>query len=345
MAKILKKRILPFNGKVLVNEGDVVKSDTLVAEMFYIGERPFIVNIADKLKVELNEIEGYLTKKVGDTVHSGEIIAIKKTLAARMLVESPVSGILEYISPASGGVIIREKVDRNEIGPVTINCAKVLDIPPERLKLNLDKHKGEKVEKGGKIASISLYAGISVKYCRSPFYGEVVNIDFKTGDVVVKRPVEERKLKAFIPGKIKEVIPERGVIIETEAEIIYGVFGFGGKKWGVLGKDIVIFGKPIKRKEFESLKGKVKGIIGPSLSMQEFKDIFGDEIRKGITKENDTGITIILMKGFGRLKLDEDDRKKLNKYTGRLVTIDGRTQIRAGVKRPEIIIPEICDIS
>ncbi|MCK4576231.1 hypothetical protein KAU34_07475, partial [candidate division WOR-3 bacterium] len=78
---------------------------------------------------------------------------------------------------------------------------------------------------------------------------------------------------------------------------------------------------------------------------QEFKDIFGDEIRKGITKENDTGITIILMKGFGRLKLDEDDRKKLNKYTGRLVTIDGRTQIRAGVKRPEIIIPEICDTS
>ena len=339
MARILKKRVLPFSGKVLVKKGDVVRPDTIVAEMFYIGERPFIVAIAERLKIELNEIEGYLTKKVGDAIHSGEIIAKKRTLIAMIVAESPVSGILEYISPASGGVIIREKVDKNEIGPVTINCAKALDITPQRLKLNLNKHKGEKVEKGGTIASLYRYAGISAKYCRSPIYGEIANIDHKTGDVVVKRPVEERRLKAFVSGKIHEVIPERGVVIEAEAEVLHGVFGFGGENWGVLGKDIVIFDEEIKRMDFESLKGKVRGIIGPSLSVQEFKDIFGDEIRKGITKENDTGITIILMEGFGKLKLDEAKRRKLNEFKGHLVAIDGRSQIRAGAKRPEILIP------
>jgi len=339
MAKILKKRILPFDGKVLVNKGDIVKPETLVAEMFYIGERPFIVNIADRLKVELTEIEGYLTKKVGDTVQVGEIIAERKTLGARMLADSPVSGILEYISPASGGVIIREKVGKDELGPVTINCANALDIPPERLEINLNKHKGERVEKGGILASISLYAGIIMKYCKSPIYGEVVDVDLKRGNVVVKRPVEERKLNASIPGIIKEVIPKRGVVIETDAEVFYGVFGFGGEKWGTLGKDIIIFDEPIKRKEFESLRGKIKGIITPSISVMEFDDIFGDEIRKGITKENETRITVILMEGFGRLKLDKGIKKKLNKYIGRLVTIDGRTQIRAGVRRPEITIP------
>ncbi|MCD6400116.1 hypothetical protein J7L85_04925 [candidate division WOR-3 bacterium] len=339
MAKILKKRILPFDGRVLVDKGDIVKPETLVAEMFYIGERPFIVNIADRLKVGLTEIEEYLTKKVGDTVNAGEIIAVRKTLGARMLADSPVSGVLEYISPASGGVIIREKIGKDEIGPVTINCAKALDIPPESLEIHLNKHIGEKVEKGGVIASMSMYAGIAMKYCRSPIYGEVVDINLKTGDVVIKRPVEERKLNASIPGIIKEIIPKRGVIIETEAEVFYGVFGFGGERWGRLGTDIIIFDKPVKRKEFESLRGKVQGIITPSISVMEFDDIFGDEIRKGITKENDTGITMILMEGFGRLKLDNDLKKKLNKYKGKFVTIDGRTQIRAGVRRPQILIP------
>jgi hypothetical protein len=307
--------------------------------MCYLGERPFIVAIADRLKVDLSDIEAHLTKKVGDAIHAGEVIAKRRTLTSRMEVKSPVSGVLEYISPASGGVVIREKVDRDELGPVTVNCAQALEIPPERLKLHLNKTEGAKVEKGGKIASMSLYGGFSMKYCRSPIYGEVIHIDHATGDVVVKRPVEQRRLKAFIPGTVHEVIPERGVVIKAEAEMVYGVFGFGGENWGVLGEDIVIFDSEIKRKDFESLKGKAKGIIGPSLSVQEFEDIFGDEIRKGITKENDTGITIILMEGFGTLQFDEAKRRKLNDLKGSTVAIDGRTQIRAGAKRPVILIP------
>jgi hypothetical protein len=339
MASILKKRELPFPGKVLVKQGDVVEPETIVAEMCYLGERPFIVAIADRLKVDLNEIEGYLTKKVGDAIHAGEVIAKRRTLTSRMEVKSPVSGILEYVSPASGGVVIREKVDKHELGPVTVNCAKALEVPPKRLKQHLDKAEGAKVEKGGKIASISLYGGFSMRYCRSPIYGEIVHIDHGTGDVVIKRPVEQRKLKAFIRGTVHEVIPERGVIIKAEAEMLYGVFGFGGENWGVLGRDIVIFDREIRRKDFESLRGKAKGIIGPSLSVQEFEDIFGDEIRKGITKENDTGMTIILMEGFGTLELDEARRSKLNEFKGHPVAIDGRTQIRAGAKRPVILIP------
>lgn len=339
MAKILRKRILPFRGKVLVKQGDTIEPDTIVAEMRYLGERPFIVPIAERLKVELNEIEGYLTKKVGDAVHAGEIIARRKTLTARIEVKSPVSGMLEYVSPASGGVIIREKVDEDALGPVTVNCAEILDITPEKLKLHIDKYESQKVEKGGRLASISLYGGFSTKYCRSPIYGEVTYIDYETGSIVVKRPIEQRKLKAFIPGIVHEVIPERGVVIETDAQVLHGVFGFGGETWGVLGEDIMILDEEIKRTDFDSLRGKMKGIIGPSLSVGEFEDLFGDEIRKGITKENDTGITIVLMEGFGKLKLNESTRATLEGSRGNLIAIDGRTQIRAGAKRPEILIP------
>lgn len=339
MARIIKKRVLPFPGTVLVKQGDAVEPDTVVAEMRYLGERPFIVPIAERLKVDLAGIEDYLTKKVGDEIVVGEIIASRRTLTARMEVKSPVSGTLEYISPASGGVIIRERVAHDELGPVTVNCAEALDIPPQRLEAYLDKRMGEKVEKNGKIASISLHGGFSMKYCRSPIYGEIVSIDRANGDVVIKRPVEQRKLKAFVPGIVHEIIPQRGVIIETEAELLFGVFGFGGEQWGVLGKDIMVFEEEITRSDFESLKGTAKGVIGPSLSVEEFEDIFGDEIRKGISRANTSGMTIVLMEGFGKLTLDEATRRKLHEYNGRLVAMDGRTQIRAGARRPEILIP------
>ncbi len=339
MAKVLKKRMLPFPGEVLVRQGDTITSDTPVARMCYLGERPFIVPIAQRLKVELNEIEGYLIKKVGEAVHAGEIIARKKTLTARMEVKSPVSGILEYVSPASGGVVIREKVDKSELGPVTVPCASVLDISPGKVKMHINKKEGDRVEKGGTLASVSIRGGFSSKKCRSPIYGEVMSIDHATGDIIVKRPVEERTLNAFVSGVVHEIIPERGVVIETDAEVLHGVFGFGGETWGVFGRDIVFFREEIKRTDFNSLRGKVKGIIGASLSIGDFEDLFGDEIRKGITKENDTGMTIILMEGFGKATLDEVLIQKLEASTGKLIAIDGRTQIRAGAKRPEILIP------
>jgi hypothetical protein len=339
MAKIRKKRVLPFDGKILVKEGERVESDTIIAEMFYLGERPFIVDIAGRLNIDLKEIEGYLTKKIGDYIEVRDTIAVRHRMAVRLEAHSPVSGILESISPASGNIVIREKVNKEEIGPVTINCAEELNIPTKSLQLYLKKKLGNKVEKGGVIASKSIYAGIRMEYCRSPIFGEIVSIDLKTGNVTVRRPIEERKMDAFIPGVIKEIIPKRGAIIETEGELINGVFGFGGEEYGTLGEEIIILESPLRRKQFEEYKGKIKGIITPSINVREFGDLFGEEIKKGITKDNDTGITIILMKGFGEKKLDIEIIKKYNEFKGRLIAIDGRTQIRAGAKRPEIIIP------
>lgn len=146
-------------------------------------------------------------------------------------------------------------------------------------------------------------------------------------------------MDAYIKGLVREIIPNRGAIIETEGELINGVFGFGGERYGILGEDIIILENYLKRDEFEDYKIDVIGIITPSINSYEFKDLFDEEISKGITKENNLGTTIILMSGFGNKKIDENLLKKLNEFKGIKVSIDGRTQIRAGARRPEIIIP------
>jgi len=339
MSKIQKKRVLPFDGRVLVKEGDSVKPDTIIAEMTYLGERPFIIDIAGRLNINLWEIGDYLTKKIGDLIEVRDVIAERQRMAVKLEAHSPVSGTLEFISPASGNIIIREKVDTDEIGPVIVNCSKKLNVPPEKLKLYMNKKAGDMVEKDGEIASKPVFAGLGMEYCRSPIFGEIVSINSEKGTITIKRPVEERKLDAFIKGVVTGIIPKRGAIIETEGEMINGVFGFGGEKHGNLGDDIIILDSALRRDTFEDYKGKVKGIITPSINLFEFKDLFGDEIAKGITKDNDTGVTIILMNGFGELEMDKKILKKFEEFNGMLISIDGRTQIRAGAKRPEIIVP------
>jgi len=339
MSKIYKKRVLPFDGNVLVKEKDEVEPDTIIAEMTHLGERPFIVNIASRLQIGFNEIGDYLTKKIGDYIEVREVIAERKKMAVNLVAHSPVSGVLEFISPASGNVVIREKVKEEEIGPVTVNCSKILNIEPESLKSYLNKKIGDIIEKSGEIASKPVFAGLGMEHCRSPIYGKIISIDLKKGTVTIKRPIEERRIDAYIKGFVKEIMPNRGAVIETEGELINGVFGFGGERHGILGEDIMILENYLKRNEFDDYKGNFKGIITPSINSYEFKDLFDDEISKGITKENNLGTTIILMSGFGDKKIDEILLKKLNEFIGIQVSIDGRTQIRAGARRPEIIIP------
>lgn len=339
MSKIYKKRVLPFDGKVLVKEKDKVEPDTIIAEMTHLGERPFIVNIASRLQIGLNEIGDYLTKKIGDYIEVREVIAARKKMAVNLEAQSPISGILEFISPASGNVVIREKVKEEEIGPVIVNCSEILNIKPENLKSYLNKKIGDIIEKGGEIAYKPVFAGLGMEHCRSPIYGKIISIDLKKGTITIKRPIEDRKMDAYIKGLVREIIPNRGAIIETEGELINGVFGFGGERYGILGEDIIILENYLKRDEFEDYKIDVIGIITPSINSYEFKDLFDEEISKGITKENNLGTTIILMSGFGNKKIDENLLKKLNEFKGIKVSIDGRTQIRAGARRPEIIIP------
>jgi hypothetical protein len=50
-------------------------------------------------------------------------------------------------------------------------------------------------------------------------------------------------------------------------------------------------------------------------------------------------VTVIITEGFGRIAMAKATFELLRKRSGRMASINGATQIRAGVIRPEIIIP------
>ncbi len=72
---LLKKmRRLPIPGEVLVNEGEMVSQNQVVARTSVPGE-PYIIKVAYQLGVDMEELEKYMLKKVGDSVKKGETLA------------------------------------------------------------------------------------------------------------------------------------------------------------------------------------------------------------------------------------------------------------------------------
>ena len=67
--------------------------------------------------------------------------------------------------------------------------------------------------------------------------------------------------------------------------------------------------------------------------------MLGYEQGVAITGTEQIGITLVLTEGFGSITMAQRTFDLLTKYAGRKTSINGATQIRAGVIRPEVIVP------
>jgi hypothetical protein len=168
------------------------------------------------------------------------------------------------------------------------------------------------------------------------------------------------RVDAYIPGKIIEVVPEEGVVVETTGAFIQGIFGIGGESQGKLRVAVEGPGSPLTSELFSSEdKGKViiggglltldalrkavdlgvSGIIVGGIDSGDLMEFMGAGIGVAITGEEEYGITLIVTEGFGDMAMHNKTFSIFKKYDGSDVSINGSTQIRAGVIRPEVVIP------
>jgi hypothetical protein len=252
-----------------------------------------------------------------------------------------------------------------------LNLATMLELEPptgeyeeERRSLNLDKYLlkqvGEFCSQGEVIARRKTFLGLFQRVCIPPFEGTIEHISDVTGQVLVREPPVPLTLKTYIPGIVKKVYPDEGVLIETSAALIQGIFGIGGESHGhliILSKSadeeltenqiteecsgkIVVGGSIVDCKTLEkAVKLGVKGIIVGGMMDAELTSFLGYNIGVAITGEERKGITVILTEGFGKMRMASKTFNLLKKFENKLACINGATQIRAGVIRPEIIIP------
>ncbi|MFB3897445.1 MAG: hypothetical protein ACE14V_14195 [bacterium] len=245
----------------------------------------------------------------------------------------------------------------NEV--VAVNIVNQLSIPPEDIKEYMLKKEGDPVQEGEAIAENKPILKWFKTTVKSPITGSVESISHITGQVLLRKPPRHVELKAYLDGKVEKIVPGLGAEINTTATYIQGIFGIGGETAGVLqmavnspdepltiaslrpeqkGKIIVggsfIDGQTLKK----AIELGITGIILGGIDAQDLKDWLGYELGVAITGDEDVTTTLIITEGFGKISMANRTFELLKKRQGKRASISGRTQIRAGVMRPEIII-------
>lgn len=278
-----KKRILPLKGDVVVNKGDKVTADTVVARTELPG-KVIPINAANILGVQPADLPKHVTVPIGTVLKKDQVYAFAKVLFGlfKNNLRSPDDDItIETVSHITGKILLREK-------PL---------------------------------------------------------------------PVE---VKAYVEGTISEVYPKEGVEVTCWAAMAQGIFGIGGETNGTLRmvckspdepltpdkineshKDCIIVGGSIVSAAAlqKAVQAKVRGIVVGGFNDQDLRNFLGYDLGVAITGSENKGITLVVTEGFGQIPMTGRTFSLLQQHEGKRACCNGATQIRAGVIRPEVVLP------
>jgi hypothetical protein len=77
----------------------------------------------------------------------------------------------------------------------------------------------------------------------------------------------------------------------------------------------------------------------------DLREFLGYDLGVAITGSEEKGLTLVVTEGFGEIPMANRTFELLKSCEGRKVSVSGATQIRAGVLRPEIVVPRASDTS
>jgi hypothetical protein len=286
-------------------------------------------------------------------------LKIKRSLTLRKSRELPIPGkvLVKEGDTVDFDTIVAEMEMPGE--PHIVKANLLLRVDAKEIGQHMLKGVGDEVEEGEVIAQYFALFGLIKRYVYSPIDGKIDSIG-ASGWVTVRTPPIIVDLKAYIPGKVIEVIPEKGVVIETTASFIQGIFGIGGETHGTIHvlvdspEDVLTADLIMPKDEgavivggcyitLEALRRAVEvgvaGIVVGGFDGDDLTKFLGYEMGIAITGEEEIGLTLVITEGFGRINMSPRTFELLKQFDGSNVSINGETQIRAGVIRPEVIIP------
>ena len=241
-----------------------------------------------------------------------------------------------------------------------VNIANLLSIPPEAIAEYMLKSVGEAVSEDEIIATTKGLFGFFKSQARSPIDGTIEAVSDVTGQVILREPPIPVEVKAYTDGTVTETVPSEGVTVETYGTYIQGIFGIGGETIGNLTvvaespsdaltpeqilpehKDNILVGGSLVTTETiqQAIQQGVKGLIAGGIDDADLRELLGYELGVAITGSEEIGITLVITEGFGSIAMAEQTFTLLKAREGMKTSINGATQIRAGVVRPEIVIP------
>ena len=263
---------------------------------------------------------------------------------------------------AGARVRAEQVVARTELpGDVaTINVVNQLAISPSELPRLMLKREGEAVARGEPLAETQPFIKWLKRTVRSPVDGTVESVSSITGQVLIRMAPRRVELTAYVDGVVAEVFEGEGVAVETTGALVQGIFGVGGETHGEIavaasspdaqlspddltpnhaGK-IVVAGSLVTSEVYERASAiGVAALVCGGFHDRDLRRLLGYDLGVAITGHEPIRPILIVTEGFGRIAMAEGTYELLKANEGRRASANGATQIRAGVLRPEIIIP------
>jgi hypothetical protein len=241
-----------------------------------------------------------------------------------------------------------------------VNVANQLNVDASDVEAVMIASEGSQISKNELIAETNGIFGYFKSQVHSPVDGTVESISNITGQVVIREAPIPVAVDAYIEGVVHEVIHNEGVVIKSYGSFVQGIFGIGGESRGLIKmlsetRDseisagminselqglIVVGGSFISLEAYKkALKCKVAGVVVGGFNYYDLEEILGYTLGVAITGSEDLITSLIVTEGYGKIQMGQQTFDLLRDNSGRLASINGATQIRAGVIRPEIIIP------
>lgn len=282
---------------------------------------------------------------------------------------------IERRLPFPGDVLVRvgQRVETEEAiaralvpaAPRIVNVADDLAVPIPQVERLMRVTPGTAVQAGDVLARTPAALGRS---SIAPVAGVLTAFDPRTGYATITPDPQEVTLTAAIAGFVMEVQDYRSVTIETPAAQLYGVFGVGRERNGVLSLMVTDPTEPItadmidERRTYAIMIGgagisaaalqkavdkQVHGIILGSMDERELQAWLGSkqsgaallqELTSG-RSELDFGTTLVLTEGFGTQPMSEPIFDMLSSQDRQEALIVGTTRIHRPHRRPRVVIP------
>ncbi len=228
-----------------------------------------------------------------------------------------------------------------------INLADLLGVAPAEVEKYLRRPVGQRIYKGELLAFKSSFLK-GKKTIISPTDGVLDFLKPETGELRLRFLPKKQDLPAGVYGIVEAIDRQKGqVVIRTQASLVFGMFGSGRVRDGILhlvtrrdeflekrlilptlGEHILVAGSLIFKDAITAaISAGVNGIITGGINAKDYKGMSGGKLIFPKKSENDIGISVVVCEGFGSIPIGEDIHEILSSFTDKFVSIDGNKGI------------------
>jgi len=268
------------------------------------------------------------------------IVPLTKVRRARLL---PTNGrvLVKVGQSVIASDVVAETRLQNKHALVDVQRALNLTSAAETREV-IDRKLGERIQEGDVIAETGR---LFRRVVRAPVSGIIVTIT--GGQVLIETDQPPYRLKAGLDGDVIEVLPEQGVLIETNGALLQGVWGNGKISQGVLVNITKTSGDELTPSKMDvSMRGAIAigGWCGRPESLEIAAQlplrglILGSMLPGLVPVAEKMDFPIIVLDGFGQIPMNNIAYDLLNTNVQRNIALNAAPFNSFTGARPEAVI-------